>query len=409
MDLPKGFSYEILSVAGARMDDGWTVPALHDGTAAFPGPDGLTVLVRNHEMAHGVPLHDAFGAGTARLSRSARALIYDNGFGQPAPGGTTTLVYDTKNRRLVSHFLSLAGTVRNCAGGATPWGTWITCEESLQPVDERHEKDHGYCFEVPASPEPRLHKADPIRAMGRFNHEAIAVDPASGVVYLTEDRPDGLLYRFLPDEPGRMMAGGRLQALRVRGARQTDTRNWERSTMRPGDRLVVEWVDLKEVDSPDDSLRIQGFEQQGCARFARGEGMWYGNDAVYFACTNGGSERQGQIFKYTPSPQEGRPEEQSQPAILELFIEPNDMNLLNNADNLTVSPWGDLVVCEDGSEDQFLIGVTPAGQVYRLGRNASNFSELTGCCFSPDGTTLFVNIQDPGLTLAISGPWKSRT
>jgi hypothetical protein len=93
--------------------------------------------------------------------------------------------------------------------------------------------------------------------------------------------------------------------------------------------------------------------------------------------------------------------------MLELFVEPNNATVVENADNITVSPWGDLIVCEDGPGQQFLLGVTPAGQIYKLARNALNGSELAGATFSPDASTLFVNIQHPhGFTLAINGPWK---
>jgi secreted PhoX family phosphatase len=166
----------------------------------------------------------------------------------------------------------------------------------------------------------------------------------------------------------------------------------------------VTWIDLDDVESPEDDLRFRGFAS-GAARFARGEGMWYGRGAIYFACTNGGSEKKGQIWKYTPSPDEGKPEESREPGRLELFVEPNDGTLVENADNLTMAPWGDLIVCEDGSEQQFLVGVTPEGEIYKFARNAMNTSELAGATYSPDGSTLFVNIQSPGITLAITGPW----
>ncbi|MGH7599827.1 MAG: alkaline phosphatase PhoX, partial [bacterium] len=170
--------------------------------------------------------------------------------------------------------------------------------------------------------------------------------------------------------------------------------------------LQVKWLDLEDIEAPNDDLRLRGFAQ-GAARFARGEGAWYGNDAIYFACTNGGRAKKGQIWRYVPSPFEGAPEEQNDPGKLELFVEPNDGNLVDNADNLTVAPWGDLIVCEDGEKEQFLVGVTPKGEFYKFARNAMpSSSELAGVTFSPDGTTLFVNIQHEGLTLAITGPWR---
>jgi uncharacterized protein len=183
-----------------------------------------------------------------------------------------------------------------------------------------------------------------------------------------------------------------------------DTRNFHSRKFVPGLRVDVEWVDMKNVESPDDDLRYHGYFEQGTARFARGEGVWWGRDAVHFACTNGGKKKKGQIWRYFPSPDEGTDDEQARPGKLELFIEPDDGNLVENADNLTIAPWGDLILCEDGKNPQYLVGVTPQGKTYRFAK--TSISELAGACFSPDGTTLFVNIQSPGVTLAITGPWK---
>jgi secreted PhoX family phosphatase len=322
-------------------------------------------------------------------------------------GGTTTLVYHTGRQELVGEHLSLAGTSRNCAGGPTPWNSWITCEETTARKDKTCARDHGYTFEVPASAESGLAPPVPIVGMGRFNHEAVAVDPATGIVYQTEDRNDSLIYRFIPNERERLQAGGRLQALVVVDRPSLDSRNWEARTVEPGNPQPTHWIDLDDIESPDDTLRLQGFER-GATRFARGEGMWFGQEVVFFACTSGGHVNRGQIWKYTPSPVEGTAGEANQPGRLELFVEPNDGTLIENCDNLTVSPWGDLIVCEDGSGDQFLVGISPEGRIYKFGRNAVSDSELAGATFSPDGTTLFVNIQHDGLTLAITGPWEER-
>lgn len=411
LELPKGFSYQIISRWGDEMDDGLLVPARADGMAAFPGPDGTTLLVRNHENSASDKEHGPYGANNERLAKVTSRQLYDFGKGEhPSIGGTTTLVYDTRSGELQREFLSLAGTERNCAGGPTPWNTWVTCEEDVTSVGGTYEKDHGYCFEVPATPDAGLIDPIPLTAMGRFNHEAIAVDPKSGIVYLTEDRKDGLIYRFIPEVPGQLAMGGRLQALGRKGVEGYDTRNWGHGhATTPGKPLETTWVDLEDVTSPKDDLRHQGFGI-GAARFARGEGMWYGNGTIYFACTNGGAAYKGQIWKYTPSPFEGSPGEDENPGTLELFVEPNDGGIIDNADNLTVSPWGDLIVCEDGSGDQFLVGITSEGGIYKFARNAlDSNSEFAGCTFSPDGTTLFVNIQVDGLTLAITGPWRSRT
>ncbi len=409
LDLPAGFEYQVLSRGGDTMDDGLFVPGKHDGMAAFAAPGGKILLVRNHELEPDEVNIGAFGPGNALLGQVDPNLFYDAGSSnRPALGGTTTLLYDPESRELQAQFLSLVGTVRNCAGGPTPWNSWITCEEAVQRAGGNFQKDHGFNFEVPATADSGLVQPVPLRAMGRFRHEAVAVHPDTGIVFQTEDRDDGLIYRFIPEMPGNLAAGGRLQALRLRSIFGADTRNWSSRLIRPGEPLEVEWLDLNDVESPGDLLRSQGFAR-GAAKFARGEGMWYGLGGIYFACTSGGANRTGQIWRYYPSPDEGTSGESDQPGRLELFIEPNSSNLLENADNVTVAPWGDLIICEDGPGTQFLIGVTPEGTTYRFARNALNVSEFAGATFAPDGKTFFVNIFSPGMTLAVTGPWANPT
>ena len=427
LDLPAGFSYRVFSRKGAKMDDGYFVPGKHDGMAAFAGPDNLTLLVRNHEVEGPNAKLGPFGDNNELFHRLPSGTAYDPGYGRtPMLGGTTTLVYDTKKQELVKHFLSLACTERNCAGGPTPWGSWITCEEGVARKSEEREFDHGYNFEVPATADIKLADPIPLTAMGRFNHEAVAVDPKSGIVYQTEDRHDGVIYRYIPKTPGKLIDGGKLQALALKDKQPADLRNWKeipqklqsggahdvpfdvtRQSKRDvaiGETVEVVWLDLDDVEAPLDDLRYRAFKQ-GAARFARGEGMWYGNDAVYFACTTGGPNAKGQIWRYIPSKHEGTADEAQAPGKLQLFIEPNDADILQHADNLCVGPAGDVIVCEDGGPVNHVLGVTPEGKVYKLARNTMNNSEFAGSCFSPDGTTLFVNIQNPGLTIAITGPW----
>ena len=103
---------------------------------------------------------------------------------------------------------------------------------------------------------------------------------------------------------------------------------------------------------------------------------------------------------------EGTEDEKRQPGTVTLYLEPNNTQLLQYGDNLTVAPWGDVVICEDGTADQYLRGVTPDGKVYTLARSAYlGNSEICGSCFAPNHPTLFLNIQNPGITLAITGPW----
>ncbi len=409
-DLPKGFSYRVVSEFGQPMDDGLVTPGRMDGMGAFDAGDGRVALVRNHEIYPADLERSAFGRDGALTAKVERDRVFDRIGDKPFAGGTTTLVWDLRAQRLVSHHLSLAGTMINCAGGVTPEGSWLSCEETTQRAGTQGAQDHGWVFEVPADARG-LVAPQPIKAMGRFRHEATATDPRTGVVYLTEDIGDGLIYRYLPNDRRKLLAGGRLQALGFKGG--GDPRNWTEAWWRQGDWRETVWIDVDEVENPNDDLRLRG-QAKGAAPFARGEGLFFGKGELYATCTNGGPKKLGQILRYVPSRYEGQPREADAPGRLQLFLEPQDEAVMNMADNLAVAPSGHLFVCEDkGMGQNQLKGVTPKGQVYTFGRNAMPppaaampvNTELAGVCFSPDGSTLFVNLYSPGKTLAITGPW----
>ena len=399
--LPAGFRYRIIGRTGDAMADGLVLPARPDGMAAFAGPDGLTLVVRNHEMDPGWGL-GPFGEGNRLVGHLPAGRLFDAGGGKtPALGGTTTFVYDTSKGELVRQFLSLAGPLRNCAGGPTPWGSWISCEETTQRAgpfknNGQADQDHGWCFDVQATAEPALAEPRPIRGLGRFNHEAIAIHPTSGVVYLTEDRHDGLLYRFLPKDPQDLHAGGRLQALVVAERPSLDTRNWRSRAWAVGSTERAHWIDLVDTDAPKDDLRHRG-HATGAAVFARGEGMWAAADGdIWFTATSGGPAQAGQVWRLRETEGGDR---------LDLFWEAQDKSGPVNIDNLTVAPDGSLLLCEDRQgRDVRLIRLTADGQLSILAHNHLR-SEFAGACVSPDQSTVFVNIQGPGLTLAIAGPW----
>jgi len=409
LDLPKGFSYKIIARAGDKMTDGFFVPGLADGMAACPGPDGSTILICNHEFRLGYPESvGPFKGKKSRFGKLGEEMIYDRGSkGKPCLGSTTTLVYDSKARLLKSHFLNLVGTLASCSGGITPYNTWLSCEEVFENPGENCAQRHGYVFEGPISTEPRVIKPVPLKALGRYHHEGVAVAPQTAIIYLTEDQTDGLLYRFVPDKPGHLAEGGRLQCLAVQDKPRFDTRNWQGAALSPGEGLPVHWIDLDDVDPDSDDLRQRGYKL-GAALFASGEGICLDEGIFYIACTNGSRTGRGQIWSYAPSPFEGTPREKESPARLELLVEPNDERVMDHPDQITVTPWGDIFACEDGDKGNYLLGITPQRRIYKFAWNALNESDLTGVCFSADGGTMFLNILEPGLTLAVTGPWKKQ-
>ena len=407
LSLPPGFSYKIISQSGEIMDDGFYVPGRPDGMGTFPGNSGDTVvIVGNHENSPNPLSNSPFGTNNELLNNIHNSQLYDaGGMTQPGLGGTTTLVYNENTRVVKQQYLSLAGTYRNCAGGVTPWGSWLSCEEDVTKMGGKTEKDHGYVFEVPAS-NKGLVIPEPIIAMGRFNHEAVAVDPNTSIVYMTEDRPDGLFYRFIPNVPENLKKGGKLQVLSIKNQPKMDTRNWVQPTFKRNVETQAIWLDINSPLAPEDDLRYRGYKN-GAARFARGEGIWFGNNELFFACTNGGPGKWGQIFRYKLSPDEGKETKDSIPASIELYKESTDRGVLNMCDNLTIAPWGDLMICEDNGVCNRILQIKKDGSIRTFGININSDSEFAGIVFSPSGRTLFVNLQENGHTLAITSPWNS--
>jgi len=393
--LPAGFGYSVLSYNGKPMSDGSATPGAFDGMAAFALPNGNVRLIRNHENRNPV--------ATSRVKGDA-ARAYD----PEAGGGTTSLevrIDAGGSATVVRDFVSLNGTIVNCAGGPTPWGTWLTCEESTEGVAAGWGQEHGYIFEVAASAEG-LEVPVPLKAMGRFIHEAVAVDPETGIVYETEDRQLAGFYRFIPRERGALASGGRLQMLAIEGKQNYDTADGQQM----GSTLPAIWVDIEDPDprgawGDTGAVFAQGFTRGG-ARFSRLEGCWWGDGGVFFHATNGGDARVGQVWFYRPEGSDG--------GSLTLVFESPSAAVLNYPDNITVSPRGGVVICEDGGGEQYLRGLTPEGRIFDFAKNTLNRTEFAGACFSPDGRTLFVNIMgstldagtERGVTLAIRGPWE---
>lgn len=396
MALPAGFSYMGLGFEGDPMSDGNLTPRAHDGMGAFRLPNGNIRLVRNHEERDGPDLRMAFGdPGKAYDPR--------------AGGGNTSLeimVLRDGSIRLVRDFISLNGTYVNCAGGPTPWGSWLSCEETTAGILSGFGRPHGYVFEIPARAQNEVTPV-PLTDMGRFSHEAAAVDPATGFLYETEDNGDSGFFRFLPNQPRNLTAGGTLQMLAVRDLPNFDTRTGQRIDRA----LPAVWVDIDNPDPPEADTNSKAVYDQGFIKggavFRRLEGCWYGNGSIFFSSTSGGDAGEGQVWEYQPNGQHG---------FLKLIFESPDESVLDNPDNITVSPRGGVLLCEDGDRDGlFMRGLTRTGRIFNFARNLINEREWAGACFSPDGQTLFVNIQGDtrsggpgnlGMTFAIRGPWQ---
>jgi uncharacterized protein len=388
--LPRGFEYISYSWRGDAMSNGNPTPAAHDGMAAFRQDDRIAI-VRNHEV------------------NSFNGRFTDPAYDPDASGGTSNLLFDPDAGRWLEVLPSLSGTIRNCAGGPTPWQSWLTCEETgaINPVSGLR---HGYVLEVPTADQAT---GTPFKGMGRFSHEAVAVDSATGWVYETEDANPAGFFRYRSNEFGNLAAGGTLEMLAINtGTGQSyDTRRDGTGT----EYSSTSWVT---IDNPDPVTGQSSPTQQGLAKggaiFRGLEGIWFADGVFYIVSTNGGPANEGQIFEYHPASGSMRV----------LFASPSGQ-VLDSPDNVTVSPRGGIVLCEDGSGIEFLHGLTQDGQIFRFCQNnvvvpPGGFpdkpaiapgdytgAEFAGATFEPkNGNWLFVNIQSPGITFAITGPWR---
>ncbi len=420
LHLPPRFSYRSFhdTTTPVVLDDGTTLPGRHDGMGAFRAQGKEVTLIRNHEVNGPVP---AF---------SSAAPAYD-----PMTGGGTTTIRVTREGEVLSAHASLVGTQMNCSGGQMPWGAWITCEETINGPDVAPDftgasnvsltKRHGFIFEVPVD---GTATAVPIEAAGRFAHEAVSYDPHEGRLYLTEDNfgfPSGF-YRYTPPihpkKNGFLADGGTLEMLRVVGMPQAHLE----AAQGQGTTYDVDWVPIEDpnpsfpytpgVPAPttnNDALKYVGDQgrAQGAAHFSRNEGQVFDKGIVYFTSTQGGGPPEvvtpaadgygngtGQVWAYDTRRHQ----------LTCIFQSPDD-DVLDFPDNITTSAKGTLVICEDSTGDNFVRGLTRKGELFdiALNRMEGRFGdEFAGSTFSPDGKTLFVNIQaSRGLTFAIWGPW----
>lgn len=383
LDLPEGFHYRVVDRRGEPMSDGFVTPGRYDGMACFEGPEpGTWALMRNHENP---PLLTSLGPAP-----DGRPIAYEHVRGKP--GGVTRVVIDAATATKRSANLVLAGTVLNCAGGPSPWG-WLSCEESI-------DRGHGYVFVCDPLAD-QVAPPRPVPAFGRFRHEAACVDPATGIVYLTEDREGGCLYRFVPHDVARTLAGtsfeGRLEALRVRGRPRMRT-----DTQLPlGTDVEIDWVPIHDPDPADDTVRVEA-QRAGAAIVRRGEGIAFaqraGRPTIVLSATEGGRAGLGQLLRLEPRGEGGT---------LGVIAESTDQSDFDMPDNLVIAPHGELFFCEDGHARNYVRGLGADGRIFDFARNALSRSELVGVCFSPEGSTMFVGIQQEGLLLSVRGPWRA--
>jgi secreted PhoX family phosphatase len=429
LSLPEGFKYRSFGVRGSSMTEEATLtPGRHDGMAAFSWRNGKIRLIRNHEQTQPNPV-GAFGDST-------------NSYDPAAPGGTTTLeVSPTADE--VRSWVSLNGTTFNCAGGASPWGTWVTCEETPNGVDQQrsfligpgdpddltYTQKHGYLFEVPVDRGPgELQTAQPIRAAGRFAHEAAAVDPTTGFVYMTEDdfAYGSGFYRYRPPnrpfQDKRIADGGVLEVLGVipDGASGPTTVDLHTDQV-PGTTYRVAWIRIEDPDpdfapglSNDEAARVvfQEAESKGAARFSRLEGMDQFGRKVFFVSTEGGGpfdsdpppnssagfgDGYGQVWMYDTAKE-----------TLTLVFESPGPDVLDFPDNIIVSPRRkSVILCEDSSGVNMLRALTTDGLLFdfAVNRVGPGTDEFAGATFDPGGRVLYTNMQSNGITYAIWGPW----
>ena len=396
LDLPRGFRYRLISKTGDPMSDGARVPGGHDGMAAFPGRDGETVLVRNHELS----------------PDSANGVTGIEHYDPRLKGGTTNVVVD-EDGTVVREYASLAGTYRNCAGGPTPWNTWLTCEEneSHPATTSSVAKPHGYVFEVDPYAPPTAPPV-PLKAMGRFAHEAVAVDPSTGTVYETEDagNPHGCFYRFRPWQPlggvGSLALGGVLEVMRVADAPSDLSAVSKVGTTFSDVRWdVIPVPDYDPVSTDPTARRRVRQQTANPTRIPKGEGTYWGDGGVYFVSSYAkptmnpapAGRHEGQVWRYDPA---------SNTLTLVVHIVPG--GTFDGPDNAITSPYGGMFLCEDGDGVNYVVGADESGRLYPFARNAADDSEFAGATFSPNGRTMFVNVQSIG-TYAITGPWTNRS
>lgn len=346
--LPEGFSARLIAKGGAPLaGTTYDFPIFPDGAATYPLSNGGWILAVNSESPS--PPMTPIGpiGGGAQNGGGASGIRF-------GPDGT-----------VVDGYRILSGTNTNCAGGKTPWGTWMSCEET----------DTGLVWECdPAGEKPGVARP----AMGAFSHEAVCVDPEGKRLYLTEDVGDGGFYRFTPTNYPDCSSG-------VLDIAFVDANG------------VVHWNRVPDPAAKTTPTR----KQTGMTQFRRGEGIWFDSGIAYVATTS-----DNKIHAYDPLTE----------TIEVVYDQKVGDGPLNGVDNVTAAPSGDIYVCEDNGTNQIDMGIlTPEGEVARFLTASGSLheqSELTGVCFDPSGKRMYFGAQrslgGPGALFEVSGPFRER-